>query len=149
MTNQNITVGDLRRALVTYLVGFGLYLAVVSFWIGQGLSEFATPPSGTVSETPVLDVAIPVLAVVSVLIMVLSQVWYLWMRQHWRRSEDCSQFLYRVRAKVGVLVLLFLALVVFVYPDPFKRAFWASFFGASVYFFVIVLRNIFSVLGRK
>ena len=70
----------------------------------------------------------------SVLIMVLSQVWYLWMRQLWRRSENYGQFVYRVLAKVGVLVLLFLVFVAFVYPDPFKRTFWISIFGASVYF---------------
>lgn len=147
MSDEGISVSNLRRALVAYLAGFGMYIAIVSVWIGQGLSEFATPPGGTVSETPVRDAVLPVLGVVSVLIMVLSQVWYLWMRQSWRRSENYSQFVYRVRAKVGVLVLLFLVLVVVAYPDPFKRIFWTIFFGASVYFLVIVVWNV-SVFRR-
>lgn len=146
--NDKVSINNLRRALVLYLVGFGLYLAVVSVWIGQGVSEFATPPSGTVSETPVLDVFIPVGGVVSVFVMVFSHIWYIGMKETWRRSEGYGQFLYRVRAKVGVLVLILFVFILLVYPDPFKRTFWISFIGAFVYFFIIVTWNAVSAFGE-
>jgi len=148
VVDSGVTDSDLRRALISYLVGYCFYIIFILAQVDRWITKFATPPSGTVSDPSIVYTLSPVGIALSLLLMLFSQVWYLGLKRPWHQSESYSQFLKLARARIGILLLSFLIMGVLVYPDPLKPLFWIFLLGTFVYLFIIVGWNIESALSK-
>jgi hypothetical protein len=152
LNRAKITDTDLRRALVFYLIGFGMLVQAILVSVGQFVDEFATPPSapsGSVPETPIVDMTLPWMVILSFFIMVSSQIWYLGVKRIWNETGNKDHLIIRILVGVAATVLLlFIINDMRVRSDP-ADVFWLCLISSLTYYPVIVLWNVKRIFDKK
>ena len=149
---------DLRRALVFYLIGFGVYLSTWVLSLDYFILSLAADPSTTGSVSTDRWVY-GMLAVASFSIIVPSQLWYL-KAKHTRRNNRDTGILTGARVETILLAWVATAILSFLLSTalgegaPISIRFpilsvQFALIGAPVYYLVIVSWNVKSLVGKK
>lgn len=143
---------DLRRALLFYLIGFGVYLSTWVLSVGNLASGVAADP-GTTGSVSTDRWVCGMLTVAAFSIIVSSQVWYLRTKNARGKGRSVGNLIREVRVEMLLLAWVVLAILSFVLstvmgeaaPPPVRLPVLSvqlAFVGTPLYYLAIVSWNV-------
>jgi len=113
ITHKEVADDDLRRSLMFYLLGFGIYLSIWMLLLDDLTTGLAADPT-TIEDAPTRRWVYEMLGVISFCIIVLSQVWYLKLKHSHLRRESFRKAISGFPVEMLLLAWIAVSLLSFV-----------------------------------